>query len=151
MGTDSLSEPAASFQKEPLSGYSFPKSARVLKRGVFQKLSFKGRRSAGNLIAIETFFGNGSRAKLGITVSRHYGKAIKRNRFKRIVREAFRLCQHLLPAGLHINVKPRSTKPHAGASAKNKPPSKKPPSPTELASTADILKELQLLLLPSYS
>jgi len=45
--------------------------------------------------------------RLGITASRHYGIAVERNRFKRIVREAFRLSQHQLQTGLDINVKPR--------------------------------------------
>ena len=46
--------------------------------------------------------------RLGITASRHFGKAHQRNSFKRMAREAFRLCQHLLPEGLDVNVKPRN-------------------------------------------
>ncbi len=44
--------------------------------------------------------------KLGITVTRKYGKATKRNRFKRLMREAFRLLQHDLPKDLHLNIRP---------------------------------------------
>lgn len=57
---------------------------------------------------IDFFFQDDGRPRLGITASRHFGKAHKRNSFKRIVREAFRQCQHLLPEGLDINVKPRN-------------------------------------------
>lgn len=46
--------------------------------------------------------------KLGITVTRRYGKAHQRNRFKRLIREAFRLSYNLFPQGLEILVKPRS-------------------------------------------
>jgi ribonuclease P protein component len=51
--------------------------------------------------------------KLGLTVSRRYGKANKRNRFKRLVREAFRISQHELPPCLHICVRPRSASQEA--------------------------------------
>lgn len=40
-------------------------------------------------------------------MSRRYGNAAKRNRFKRLVREAFRLIQHKLPPTIHLNVRPR--------------------------------------------
>lgn len=44
--------------------------------------------------------------QLGITVSRRFGKSHHRNRFKRMVREAFRLSQHQLPAAIQVNVRP---------------------------------------------
>ncbi|MEZ6127681.1 MAG: ribonuclease P protein component [Planctomycetaceae bacterium] len=46
-------------------------------------------------------------SRLGISVSRKHGNAVMRNRKKRLLREAFRLSQHDLPAGLDLVLVPR--------------------------------------------
>lgn len=45
--------------------------------------------------------------RFGLSVSRKHGNAVKRNRIKRLLREAFRLSQHDLPAGLDLILIPR--------------------------------------------
>lgn len=45
--------------------------------------------------------------RLGLSVSRKVGGAVVRNRFKRLFREAFRLSQHELPAGVDLVLIPR--------------------------------------------
>lgn len=67
-----------------------------------------GQRLVGHWLVVEFYQNKRGATKLGVTVSKRFGKAHQRNRFKRIVREAFRLSQHRLPLGTEINVKPRS-------------------------------------------
>ena len=67
------------------------------------------RRSAGYWILLDQSPNLDSLLRIGITVTKKFGKAHERNRFKRMVREAFRLCKDRLPQGIDILVKPRSS------------------------------------------
>ena len=88
--------------------FSFPKKLRVTKSTEYKRLSLKGKRLYGTSLVADLLHSS-SRApkpRVGITVSKKYGKAHQRNRFKRLVKEAFRLNQHLLPQTLIINIRP---------------------------------------------
>ncbi|WP_375793929.1 ribonuclease P protein component [Chlamydia sp. 12-01] len=78
---------------------TLPKYARVLKRKQFLYISRSGSHCQGSQVIFHVAPSKYSGCcKLGITVSKKFGKAHKRNYFKRIVREAFRQQRHSLPA-----------------------------------------------------
>ena len=53
--------------------------------------------------------------RLGITAGKKIGNAVKRNRAKRIIREAYRAAEPLLPIGLDLVVVARSILPEQSA------------------------------------
>ncbi len=83
----------------------FSKDNRLLKHFQFKSL-FKQKRFVGENVFLYARTGNSNNPKLGITCSKKFGKACLRNRFKRITREAFRKCIHLMPGSLEINILP---------------------------------------------
>jgi ribonuclease P protein component len=62
----------------------------------------------GRLIVIEVRPNQLLKTRLGITVTKRFGKSHDRNRFKRIVREAYRLSYGRLIKGFDLNVRPRT-------------------------------------------
>ena len=86
--------------------YKFSKSVRLLRSSEFDRV-FRFRRSASDgLVIVYVAHGDGEQPRLGLTVSRKCGNAVLRNRWKRSLREAFRLAQHELPRYLDIVVLP---------------------------------------------
>jgi len=103
---DSIVSSPVKGEKGRLTG-KFPKSARLLLRAQYKYFHRNSIRLFGEQISIDIRQGKSISAKLGITVSRKFGKAHHRNRFKRVVREAFREIYLSLPQNLEMNVIPR--------------------------------------------
>jgi ribonuclease P protein component len=91
--------------------YSFPKTHRIRSRSDFSAV-FEDRVKAarGPLIAYARP-NNLAHPRLGISISRAVGTAPRRNRIKRLLREAFRLHQHDWPKGYDMVIVVRPHQP----------------------------------------
>jgi ribonuclease P protein component len=83
---------------------SFAKADRILKRDEFINLSKYGRRLQNEHFIAYFAAGRLGRSRLGITATRKFGGAVKRNRMKRLIREYFRLNRNLIRGEWDINV-----------------------------------------------
>ena len=82
--------------------HTFPKSRRLRTREEFSAVyDAKVRESRGPLVIYAMPNGLGF-PRLGLSTSRKVGTAARRNRIRRLLREAFRHLQHDLPAGYDL-------------------------------------------------
>ena len=92
--------------------FGFPKRFRVLKTPEFKRCYKKGTRAKGKFFILVLCNNSMNLTRLGLSISAKYGKAYKRNKFKRIIREAFRLIRPELEKGFDvIIVLPKTMKP----------------------------------------
>ena len=85
----------------------FPKQLRLRKQAEFDRV-YQARLFAADDVLIVNGYASGlSHPRLGLSVSRKVGKAVIRNRWKRLIREAFRLSKTQLPPGLDLVVRPQ--------------------------------------------
>ncbi len=88
---------------------SFPKHLRLLRRIEFRRVYEEGRRRRAPLCTV-FYHPNGlPHSRLGITVPKALGKAVLRNRVKRLLREVFRLNLPAVPGGWDIVLNPRES------------------------------------------
>ena len=88
----------------------FPRSCRLRKRSQFQSISKNSNVFYGKVLYIAWKKTERVGARLGITVTKQYGDAHERNRFKRLVREGFRLSSGRVTISIDIHVRPKLKK-----------------------------------------
>ena len=87
--------------------YGFLKKYRLLKPPQFLKVYKNNLVLSENALVIYVCNNGLDYSRIGLSVSRKYGKANKRNRIKRLLREAFRLSREELPTGYDFIVIPK--------------------------------------------
>ncbi|MFO0630183.1 MAG: ribonuclease P protein component [Polyangiales bacterium] len=79
-------------------GHAFPKSLRVLHRSEFLTAQRQCRRvHTAHLVLLLHDRGDAGPARLGLVTRRKVGRAVDRNRIRRVLRETFRLHRELFP------------------------------------------------------
>jgi ribonuclease P protein component len=78
--------------------YSFGKEERIRQRADFLRISKEGTKYQTDHFQVSMCPNSQALRRLGITVGKHVGTAVKRNRLKRLIREFFRLNKGALPA-----------------------------------------------------
>ncbi len=88
--------------------YSYSKDFRLKSSRQYQQVLERGKGIRGKYVIVHAHVApNYPFTKLGVAASKKYGKAVARNRFKRITREAFRKIRSSFPQGTQLIVKPR--------------------------------------------
>jgi ribonuclease P protein component len=87
---------------------AFSKQSRLLRRAEFRRVYEEGQRRSASLCTVFLRSNGLPQSRLGITVPARVGKAVRRTRIKRRLREIFRLNPSAIPAGWDIVVNPRA-------------------------------------------
>jgi ribonuclease P protein component len=87
--------------------FRFPKRARLLTGADFTRVYQQKTYAADAILVVQAARNDEACCRLGLSVSKQVGNAVVRARWKRLIREAFRLSQYELPADLDLIVRPR--------------------------------------------
>jgi ribonuclease P protein component len=89
----------------------FQQDQRLRSRTDFERVYDGGQRAGDNVLLVFALPNALGKTRIGLSVSRKHGNAVRRAQLKRRMREAFRLLQHELPAQLDLILIPRQGGP----------------------------------------
>ena len=92
------------------TGLRFPAFLRMKRPEEFQRVYDRTRSVSDGRLIVYVCENGLPYPRLGVSVSRRVGGAVVRNRYKRLFREAFRLCRAELPVGIDLIMIPRPLK-----------------------------------------
>ncbi len=95
------------FRSRPAPQFSFGKELRIRFQREFQAAYATKIYAADGVLVINALRRIDGDSRLGLSVSRKVGCAVVRNRWKRLIREAFRLNRTRLPAKWDLVVRPK--------------------------------------------
>jgi ribonuclease P protein component len=87
--------------------FGIHKSARIRSGADYEKIYQTRRRASDRVLLLFADVNSLGKTRFGLSVSRKHGGSVVRSRIKRLLREAYRLSQHELPAGLDLILIPQ--------------------------------------------
>lgn len=93
----------------PTADNTFPKAVRLRVTSDFKAVYDRRCKASDGVLLVFVGTNPTGTTRLGLSVSRKFGGAVVRNRFKRMLRDAFRLSRADFPAGLDLVVIPQGS------------------------------------------